>query len=138
MATDLSTLQIESTSEGAELPIMHPVTRASTGITFKVVRRHSRPGKNIALDCFRENTKGDEESDVEYLERIGELTTCDLVIGWDTDEEDNCIPYGEDRLEYSKENVRRILLDPGFYWMLDQVQGKVLSLDTFFGKTTTN
>lgn len=138
MATNLSALQIDAPSEGCPLELKHPVTGDPLGITLRVARRHSRDGKAIAMNCFRENEKAPEESDHVYMERIGELTTCDLVVGWDTDEEDNCIPYNEDRLEYSRENVRRILLDPGFYWMLEQVQNKVLSLDTFFGKATTN
>lgn len=131
---DISNLQV---AEGAaELDIKHPVTAESTGITFGVVRRHSREGKRIAMAVFRETPKEEGESEQQYLERVGELITCDLVTWWKTDETDNCIKWGKERLEHSRENVRRILLDPGFYWMLEAVQNKVMSLDTFFGKPT--
>lgn len=136
MAIDISSLQVDPSEKGVEVEIKHPATGAPLGITFNIVRRHSKAGRNIALQTCRENTKDKEESEESYAERLGELIVCDCVVGWHSDEDEASIPVDGEKLEFSQENVRKVLLDPQYYWILEQVHAAVSSFDVFFGKAT--
>lgn len=144
MAFDLSELEIDPSEKGSPVKLLHPVTLEETGITMFVLRRQSRAGKRKVMETYRANPKekiadGDserEETDAEHLERLNDMIVCAMITGWETDEEDNCIPVDGERFEYSPENAAKIVFNPKLYWVYDQVNSAMNSFDAVFTKAT--
>lgn len=116
--------KIQISQEGVEMPLYHPKTDEKTDTVLLVIGRdHPEYRKRerevqkrlMKLVTSRQTdallTKTIEESESENLERA---IMC--VVGWKNVSWEDDLP-----LEFSQENVRKILSDKNSVWIVDQI-----------------
>lgn len=136
---DLSTLDtVAACNKGAEVELLHPVSRAPLGVfvtvlgsdsdTFKELLR-SRVDERIRREALaRKRGRELETPTVAQREAESIETLCACTTGWRTGDEPTLTLHGE-ALPFSIPNAKRVYTD--LLWVRKQVDEAVADLENF-------
>ena len=135
---DLKSLNILAPAEsGTEVELEHPATREPLvddkgtpwiievrGEDSETVRRVIKKQHDKRMDRARKGQKGGSDADLSESEQVQKLVAA--TIGWS-----GLVMDGEP-YPFNAQNAHRLYSDPGFYWIVEQVQQAMSDRARFF------
>lgn len=121
---DLGDLNLRAvTSQGATMDLLHPGTGEKTGVTFNVVGYDSEAVENAARDVRREFMGARVKADaMDVATRRRVAMACAALVGVE----------GGSGSTKTLDDFKRLMADPGYIWVIEQIEGFAGDRASFF------